>query len=377
MLVMIFVNDLAGVKGLPWWTYHLPADVNGMTYVDWVFPGFLFAVGMSLPLAVARRFQKGATAGSVWLHIVTRSLSLAVLGLILANASKLDPDLSGIASRTWILTALLGAFLFWGVYPDSLKKTWLSKALKIAGFLIVVAAMILFRRKEADGNPAWLDPSYWEILGLIGWSYLAVCVLYLPLRRWRWIAVALLMFFCGMNVFAKLGWLGPLRRLPIYVWPFGTGALPSIIAAGVVLAGIFMGPQRDLSFRKKARLALLFAGILFAAGWLLTPFGMSKIRATPTWCLYSSGISTLIFLGLYWLADVKRRTGWAWLIKPAGSNTLTTYLLPDVFYAAVGFTYVPAYLSQGLPGAARSLVFTVFILVCATVVTRLKFRMQL
>ena len=42
ILVMIFVNDLAGVKGLPWWTYHLPGNVNGMTYVDMVFPFFLF-----------------------------------------------------------------------------------------------------------------------------------------------------------------------------------------------------------------------------------------------------------------------------------------------------------------------------------------------
>ena len=46
ILVMIFVNDLAEVKGLPWWTYHLPGNVNGMTYVDMVFPFFLFIVGI-------------------------------------------------------------------------------------------------------------------------------------------------------------------------------------------------------------------------------------------------------------------------------------------------------------------------------------------
>ena len=58
ILVMIFVNDLAGVKDLPWWTYHLPGDVNGMTYVDMVFPFFLFIVGISLPLAVRHRLSK-------------------------------------------------------------------------------------------------------------------------------------------------------------------------------------------------------------------------------------------------------------------------------------------------------------------------------
>ena len=55
MAVMIFVNELSGVRGLPWWTYHALADVDVMTYVDMVFPFFLFSVGMSLPLSVSQR----------------------------------------------------------------------------------------------------------------------------------------------------------------------------------------------------------------------------------------------------------------------------------------------------------------------------------
>lgn len=42
MMVMVFVNELAGVRGLAWWTYHAKADVDAMTYVDMVFPFFLF-----------------------------------------------------------------------------------------------------------------------------------------------------------------------------------------------------------------------------------------------------------------------------------------------------------------------------------------------
>ena len=59
MLVMIFVNDLSGVRGLPWWTYHMPSGVNGMTYVDVVFPAFLFILGMAIPLAVRKRLAMG------------------------------------------------------------------------------------------------------------------------------------------------------------------------------------------------------------------------------------------------------------------------------------------------------------------------------
>ena len=58
MAVMIFVNELAGVRGLPWWTYHAHAQQDVMTYVDMVFPFFLFIVGMSMPLAIERRLEQ-------------------------------------------------------------------------------------------------------------------------------------------------------------------------------------------------------------------------------------------------------------------------------------------------------------------------------
>ena len=88
ILVMIFVNDLAGVKGLPWWTYHLPGNVNGMTYVDMVFPFFLFIVGISLPLAVRQRLSKNGSMASLWGHIIARSFALVVLGIALAKWGK-------------------------------------------------------------------------------------------------------------------------------------------------------------------------------------------------------------------------------------------------------------------------------------------------
>ena len=58
MAVMIFVNDLDGVHGLPWWTHHAKSEINVMTYVDMVFPFFLFALGMSMPIAIEHRLRK-------------------------------------------------------------------------------------------------------------------------------------------------------------------------------------------------------------------------------------------------------------------------------------------------------------------------------
>ncbi len=119
MVVMVFVNQLGELKGLPWWTLHMPPQINAMTYVDMVFPFFLFIVGMSLPLAIQHRLSKGDSELGLWAHVVIRSVGLIVLGLILANREKVDAQLTHMAQNVWTLLALLGAILFWISYPDS------------------------------------------------------------------------------------------------------------------------------------------------------------------------------------------------------------------------------------------------------------------
>ena len=64
MFTMIFVNDLAGApkKVVPDWMVHFSdrhKHGSGMTFVDLVFPGFLFIVGMSIPIAARRTFKQG------------------------------------------------------------------------------------------------------------------------------------------------------------------------------------------------------------------------------------------------------------------------------------------------------------------------------
>ena len=97
--------------------------------------------------------------------------------------------------------------------------------------------------------------------------------------------------------------------------------------AGVVTSIIFLGKHPWQNLRQKMWLALGFAVVTLAAAWILAPLGISKIRATPTWCLASVGASVLCFMLLYWICDVKGKTGWAFFVKSAGENTLLTYLL--------------------------------------------------
>jgi predicted acyltransferase len=380
MMVMIFVNELDGVRNLPWWNHHAPADINFMTYVDMVFPLFLFIVGLSLPLAIDQRLRKDPSISALWKHILQRSLALIVMGLILANAENVDPALTHLSGPAWTLIALTGAVLFWLVYSRDSQYAKLFRALRLIGLAMMIAMFAIFRRTTAAGATAWIDLSYPEILGLIGFSYLSVCILYIPTRRVLWAPLAwfaALITFCVLTIAT-----GHLLTDPsyLYIWPFGNGAMPAMVMAGVVVSTIFREQHRWPKVRQKMWVSLGFAAACLAAGGLLTPLGISKIRATPTWCLYSIAAGTAIFAALYWLCDVKGRTRWAFFVRSAGSNTLLTYLLPDLYFFLLqlfGVTWFATHWNSGAPGAIRTAIFTACMLALSAVLTRMKIRLQL
>jgi predicted acyltransferase len=382
--VMIFVNELAEVHGLPWWTYHAHGNQDVMTYVDMVFPFFLFIVGLSMPLSVEQRLRRNPSLGTLWLHVAIRSCSLIVLGLILANAEKVDASRTGMSGSVWGLLGLISAGLYLNVYPKSQRFHRYSMVLRAIGLAGVAVCFAIFRRVTPDGHVAWIDPSYPEILGLIGIAYLTIAVLYLPTRQWRWAAPAwfiLLLALCALTA-AKVMVLPP--SFSWYVWPVGNGSHVALVMAGVITAQTFFGlrPGTDEPPAvKRAMFRSVAAGLLaLAAGWLFVPLGISKIRATPTWTLWNVGAAILVFALLYWICDQRRQTGWAALVKPAGANTLTTYLLPDVWYfvlGAVGITYLESHFNSGTAGVVRSVVFTLLMLGLAALLTRARVRLQL
>jgi predicted acyltransferase len=378
MTLMIFVNELAGVRGLPWWNYHMKAEINAMTYVDMVFPFFLFIVGLSLPLAIRHRVKRNPSTPALWMHVALRTASLMTLGLILANADDADPSRMIVSPAVWAIVALSGSALFLNEYGDSKRHATLFRWLRVAGLVLVVAMFAVFRHSANPGHGSWINFSYPEILGLIGYTYFAVCILFIPTRRWLWAPLVWFVALIAFNALTAAKWITLTEHLPYWVWPFSNGAMAGIMFAGIVTSVIFLGAHRWQTLRQKTVLGLTFGVAALVAGWFLTPLGISKIRATPTWSLYSIGAAVLLFTALYWICDVKQKTAWAFFARPAGANTLTTYLLPDFWYyilTALGIQYFDTHFTYGFPGAIRCAIFTAFILAVAALLTR--FRVQL
>ena len=59
----------------------------------------------------------------------------------------------------------------------------------------------------------------------------------------------------------------------------------------------------------------------------------------------------ILFAVLYWIIDIKKHTSWAFFLKPAGENSLTTYLAPDILYYLIWSTGIPIlfYKQSGVP----------------------------
>ena len=334
ILVMIFVNDVAGVRGTPAWMKHIsPPLADGMTFVDIVFPAFLFIVGMSIPFAIEKRFRTGLDIIDVWKHIVLRTLSLLVIGVFMVN-SGLASENGLLSPAVWVLLMYTGVILVWN-RPGKFRKT-----MRIAGVLILLAAALLFR---GEGLPELIElrTKWWGILGLIGWSYLVGCTVYLLFRPKLHPVIGMIGLLYAVYIADQAGFFDDLYA--VFPWISIGAALGShgaVVVSGTALGMILLPGSDHITHHRRIKWALVF-GLALAAGAILLHAGhdihqmfiINKILATPPWCLWSSAIVTWIWIIVYWLIDVRRFESWTFVVRPAGANALFAYILAPVLYA--------------------------------------------
>jgi heparan-alpha-glucosaminide N-acetyltransferase len=328
LFLMLFVNDL-NVQAVPEWLVHTKADFDGMGLADWVFPGFLFMVGMAVPFAIQSRYKAGDTFGKVLLHIFIRTGSLLLIGVFMLNSSRLNPDLSGISKNLWAILMYISVFLIWNQY-GSLNRN-LTYILKGIGFVGLIILSIIFR----SGTPekvGWMETGWWGILGLIGWGYLAAALVYLAAKDNLWKTGIFWLLFLALNILSELGMLSFLNFFrPVFGVLIG-GSTPLIVVSGLFFTLIlrktgFEHVKQFLIIGTASGLAVLAAGFVLR-NWFI----ISKIKATPSWGLICIGVSISLFMMLYLVIDIWGKTKWAAVFKPAGQNSLTTYLAPDILY---------------------------------------------
>lgn len=374
MFLMLFVNDIPGLKNIPHWLLHAATNEDMLGFSDTIFPAFLFAMGMAIPYAILNRLKKGDTTIKIGGHIFWRTLALLIMGLFTVNIGHLDPIETGMTSSAFMLLMVLAFFLIWSVYPktDDWKDN-LFIAMKTVGIIILVYLFVIFEGKNGED----FAPRWWGILGLIGWTYVLCASVYLITREnLLYNSIALIILI----TLSLLSASGVFKGWPLIDQIPSQATLYAFGMAGVWV-GTFMRKYANKEEPKRFFIVMTAIGVVSLIVAIITHqfWIISKIQATPTWFFYCCAIFFPLFAFVFWLTDLKGKSNWFHIIKPAGTVTLTCYIIPYAWYSLqtiIGFNY-PVWMMTGITGIIKSLLFSLAIIGIAWLLMKAKIRLKI
>lgn len=300
---MILVNNPG-----TWGAIYSPlkhADWHGWTPTDFVFPFFLFIVGVSITLALSRRAESAGSKRDLYVKIVRRSAIIFGLGLFLTafpfwdftNNTFIDLStlrLSGVLNRIAVCY-LFAALIF-------LKTDWRKQVYILAGLLV----------------------AYWAILMLIPAPGFAAG----DLSKEGSIASHL-----DRVVLAKHMWSG---GRGVYE---PEGILSTLGALATTFAGILTGHllrSRRTDIEKVAAMFVAGAACI-VAGWAWNYwFPVNKPLWTSSYVLLTAGMALQLLAVCYWLIDIKGFRRWSVPFAVYGTNALAVFFLTGICAELLG-----------------------------------------
>ncbi len=301
MVAAMIVVDNPGSDDKAYWAIK-HAEWNGWTPADFIFPSFLFLVGISLVLSFSLRLGRGESRAHILQHAFKRSLILIAVGLFV-NASPFI----GLDVHTW---------RFEGVTQ------------RIALCYFVAALLVLWtgRRGQLVALVVCLV-GYWALL-----RYAPVPGLGVPGRDIPFMDP-------DKNIAA---WLD--RKLFMGHLFDGTrdpeGLISTIPAIGTTLVGVLAGHWLRSNRTRGAIVKWMVAfGILGLVGgeiWNVW-FPINKHLWTSSFVLFTGGVALVFLALLYWMLEIKRwRGAWTMPILVFGMNAMAGFV-------ADSFVYGPGY----------------------------------
>ncbi len=319
---MVLVNNPGGS---PVYSQLEHAEWNGWTPTDFVFPFFVFIVGVSISLALGKRVETGVVDRDIYFKIFKRFAVIFLLGTFLAtfpfyNFTKEGwIDLStvrilGVLQRI-ALCYLFTALIF-------LRTNWKQQAI-IAGALLLI---------------------YWALMTLINVPGCQVTT-YNDKA-------------CNLAAYLDRMILGE-----GHIWKGGKvydpeGLLSTVPAIATCLSGVLTGHwlrRKTGDYQKVA--AMFFFGItLCAAGWIWNFwFPINKALWTSSYVVYMSGLA-LCFLGFcYWLIDIEGYKKWTKPFVIFGVNALALFVGSGVMARLL--TLIKFHDADGNPYSLQSVIY--------------------
>lgn len=342
VLLMLFVTDAAGIVTTPKWLLPSSGRSDSLTLADLCLPWFLLVCGAAIPVA----FRQGAVKyPNKWLfafHILMRTLSLWIMGIMLANADDFGGNWR---SGLWSCIMLSSFIVGWMEWPKGMRVSAVSQSLIRVTAMIILALLAAY---YGSRNGEWLTIRGWGTLGLIGWGYLLGSICFLVTRGYLAglvFGAAILFAMHKMDLVAWQERLAARSELELFqpylggiaswlvrvdrVVDFGSVISP---LGGCVLLGCILGTiAQDAKYatfgEMLKKIGLLLVGSVLAAVIYDAGSGVSSASRTPAWILYSVLVPILLWFILWFVADRGRKLfGIQWLAD-IGANSLFAFLL--------------------------------------------------
>jgi predicted acyltransferase len=300
---MILVDNPGSDTKAYWPIMH--AEWNGWTPADFIFPSFLFLVGVSLVYSFSARLGRSQSRGDIFRHALWRSLILIAVGL-LVNASP-------------IIGFDIHTFRFEGVTQ------------RIALCYLAAAVLELWsgRRGQVIALIACIV-GYWAILRFV------------PIPRYGVPGHGVPFMDPDRNLPA---WLD--RKLFMGHLYNGNrdpeGIIHTIPAIGTTLAGVLTGHWlRSVKSAAIKAWGMLLIGIVGLAAGLFWNrwFPINKNLWTSSFVLFSAGFALVFLALLYWIVEIRHwRGAWTMPILVFGMNAITGFVADSLVYGP-GYTFM-------------------------------------
>lgn len=150
-IITMVLSGTIAASILPAWMTHCqvpPPDlvynplIPGITWVDLVFPTFLFAMGAAFPFSIGKKFERGETKCKLALQAVWRSVMLTFFAIFIQH---FYPWVTGDPSS--VRASMLAIFCFVMLFPIYMRlpwqmPTWARYAIQYGAVAIGIAVML-------------------------------------------------------------------------------------------------------------------------------------------------------------------------------------------------------------------------------------------
>jgi len=277
IFLMLIVNNMALDETTPRIVTHAPWN-GGVYLADFVFPWFLFCVGLALPYSYTSFCRKGLPWSRFLLKAAQRTAMLVFLGCLIESSIIKRPLFSLGVLQIIGLAYFTGALLY--------RFRWTLRIAVAAAFLLSYGAAIQFIPVPGIGTGVFEENRH-------------------------------LIYYVNMTFLAPFHLKGLFSAIP-------TGAL-------VLIGSLIADLLRNKELSEQKRLLIMAAAGAAMTGlsllWnLALPF--NKTVWTPSYILLMGGLGTLVLALLYIVIDLYRIQKWAFPLYVFGSNAIVAYVVP-------------------------------------------------